>query len=203
MASSKQKPNYMIKAEQACQEIRNKMAKQNLLQPYRMKMWYLPDDYVPVHVRVQKFHEKYPEWAIKTSYELLDNDTVVFQATVLTDTAQEFTWTAFGSITKDKALEKIETVSVWRALAFAWFETQSWLASREEMDRFSTKKNTKQESNDEDKPRFNDRDFDKMKKAIMEWKYEPPATSQALAKEIRKKYKLSKKNAARLDELYA
>lgn len=198
------KNSFMHEALANAEKARAKLLENNLLQPYRAdKMSYIPKDYVPVHERVQKMHDENEACEITTEHQLLwDNDTVVFKATVKTNKGV-FNGTSFGSIWKDKALEKLETVAVWRALAFAWYEIQSWLASEDEMQRFNERQSQPQAKQaDDDKPWFNDKDFDNMKTAIMSWKYSPPESPQELAKEIRKKYKLSKKNATRLEELY-
>ena len=109
-------------------------------------MWFLPKDYVWVHTRVEQFHKDYPSGSITTSYDF-HWDTVIFKATVIKNKdgvatnsnmndifTWKFNWTSFWSVKKDKALEKLETVAVGRALAFAGFEVKSWIASREEME---------------------------------------------------------------------
>lgn len=141
-------------------------------------MSYLPKDYVPVHTRVQKAHDQNENLKILTQYELLGNDTVVFRATVTT-VKGEFSGTSFGKLTKEKALEKLETVAVGRALAFAGYEIQSGLASKDEMDKFQ-----------DSKERFNDKQFNQLKKKIEEGKYK---TYNDCIKVLEQNYKLSKK----------
>ena len=97
-------------------------------------MSFLPTNYVWVHTRVEQFHAKYPNGSIKTIFDVKDG-TAIMQATVEFDW-RTFNWTSFWELKKEKALEKLETVAVWRALAFAWFEIKSWIASKDEMDKF-------------------------------------------------------------------
>ena len=106
-------------------------------------MGYVPDDYVWVHERLQKFHDKYKKGQITTEFTTVW-DIISFKATVVIDVTvdiekrQHFTWSSLWDIKKEKAFEKLETVAVWRALANAWFEIQSWIASKDEIDRFTS-----------------------------------------------------------------
>ena len=102
-------------------------------------MWYLPKDYVWVHERVQKAHDKYwDKLNIETEFDIKDR-VVIFKAKVrIWD--QVFTGSSFWEVGKEKAFEKLETVAVWRALAFAWFEIKSWIASKDEMEVWENKK---------------------------------------------------------------
>jgi hypothetical protein len=113
-------------------------------------MWFIPKDYVWVSTRIELAHEKYKDnISIVTEFDIKDQ-TVIFTATVkIKDTEQVFTWHSFWEVGKEKAFEKLETVALWRALAFAWFEVKSWIASREEMEVFEKKeyKEEKQENN--------------------------------------------------------
>jgi len=102
-------------------------------------MWYLPKDYVWVHTRVQKAHEKYWEKLnIETEFDIKDK-VVIFKAKI-TIWEQVFTGSSFWEVGKEKAFEKLETVAVWRALAFAWFEIKEWIASKDEMEVWENKK---------------------------------------------------------------
>lgn len=102
---------------------------------------YIPKDYVWVHTRVQKFHDKYKNWQITTEFTKV-NEIISFQATVVLDVTvpleqrRLFTWSSLWDVNKEKAFEKLETVAVWRALAFAWFDIKDWIASDDEMQRF-------------------------------------------------------------------
>ena len=103
-------------------------------------MWFLPKDYVWVSTRIEKAHEEFKEnLSIITEFDIKDQ-TVIFTATVkIKNTEQIFTWHSFWEVWKEKAFEKLETVALWRALAFAWFEVKSWIASKEEMEVFQSK----------------------------------------------------------------
>lgn len=103
-------------------------------------MWFLPKNYVWVNTRIEQFHEKYKKWSIETFFDINGN-IVIFTAKVsLWEENRVFTGHSFGTVGKEKAFEKLETVAVGRALAFAWFETKEWIASREEMEEFEDKK---------------------------------------------------------------
>lgn len=103
-------------------------------------MWFLPKDYVSVSTRVDKFHEKYPKGSMDTSFEINGN-TVIFKTKVfLWENERTFTGHSFWQVGKEKSFEKLETVSVWRALAFAGFETVWGIASKEEMEVFEENK---------------------------------------------------------------
>ncbi|MBP9780137.1 hypothetical protein KBD33_05975 [Candidatus Gracilibacteria bacterium] len=94
---------------------------------------FLPKDYVGVNTRVDQAHEKYKEkLSITTLFDIKDK-TVIFTATIKCGD-QIFTGHSFGEVGKEKAFEKLETVAVGRALAFAGFETTGGIASREEME---------------------------------------------------------------------
>ena len=109
-------------------------------------MWFLPKDYVGVHTRVESFHKEHKEWmSINTEFKLQDN-VAIFKATVTTK-KWTFTWSSFWEVWKEKAFEKLETVAVGRALAFAWYEVKSWIASRDEMEVFESNKKPKEKHN--------------------------------------------------------
>lgn len=102
-------------------------------------MGFLPKDYVWVHTRIEKYHNDHENWGINTEFKI-EWKIVIFKATVTTK-KWTFTWSSFGEIWKEKAFEKLETVAVWRALAFAWYEVKEWIASNEEMEIFQDKQN--------------------------------------------------------------
>jgi hypothetical protein len=82
---------------------------------------FLPKDYVGVHVRVDQFHDRYPQGSITTEFTVSDG-LCQFRAVVTCDVSvpsRVFTGSSFGELKKEKALEKLETVAVGRALAFA------------------------------------------------------------------------------------
>jgi len=116
-------------------------------------MWFLPKDYVWVDTRIDKAHEKHDKnLSIITEFDIKDK-TVIFTAKVyIKDSDQTFTWHSFGEVWKEKAFEKLETVAVWRALAFAGFETRSGIASREEMEVWNNKQERQEEQISNDNP---------------------------------------------------
>lgn len=97
----------------------------------------LPKDYVSVATRVDQFHTDHKEGiSIDTTFTL-QGDVACFKATVTTKKGT-FTWSSFGKLGREKAFEKLETVAVGRALAFAGYETRDGIASKEEMEVFDT-----------------------------------------------------------------
>ncbi len=107
-------------------------------------MWFLPEDYVKVVKRLAEYHEEHTDkMSIDTTYEL-QWEFVIFKATVITK-KWIFTGSSFWRTAKEKAFEKLETVAVWRALAFAWYSATDNIASQEEMDKYNenTKMDTK------------------------------------------------------------
>lgn len=93
--------------------------------------------YAPVGERVNAFHEAYPNNSIITSYEFKDG-WCIFKAVVTPDieSDKQYTGHSLGKVNTEKALEKLETVSVGRALAFAGFAPDGSIASADEMQKF-------------------------------------------------------------------
>lgn len=119
---------------------------------------YLPNDYVWVHTRVEKYHSEHDtDMNINTEFQL-QGDVAIFKATVKTK-KWEFTGSSFWKMWREKAFEKLETVAVGRALAFAGYEVKSWIASSEEMEEFVQKESIQQKST-----------TPKSKWGIIEWK---------------------------------
>lgn len=104
--------------------------------------WFLPKDYVWVHTRIEKYHNDHETCGIETEFKI-EWKIVIFKATVTTK-KWKFTWSSFWEIGREKAFEKLETVAVWRALAFAWYEVKEWIASNEEMEIFQDKQQEEQ-----------------------------------------------------------
>jgi len=102
-------------------------------------------DYVQVVTRVEEFHKQYPKGMIETDPTITnEGKTVVFWAKVTPDTENPnryFTGHSFGTTSQLKALEKLETVSVGRALAFLGIGISGGLdiASNEEMGIYNKK----------------------------------------------------------------
>ncbi len=99
-------------------------------------MSFLPKDYVKVVTRLKEYHDEHTDsMSINTSHEF-QWDFVVFKATVVTK-KWTFTGSSFWRTAKEKAFEKLETVAVWRALAFAWYSATDDIASHEEMEKYN------------------------------------------------------------------
>ena len=103
-------------------------------------MSYLPEDYEPVEDRIRAFYKDHPQGRITTDIISLDGDSVTFRASVYReldpDPAPAATGHAHGLLTKPKAVEFIETVSIGRALANLNYAKQGARASQEEMQAF-------------------------------------------------------------------
>ena len=88
-------------------------------------------DYAKVAKRSEAFHEDNPKCNVTTSYEVKEGH-VIFSATVETKKGT-FTGHSYGRVTGNKAFEKLETISVGRALAFAGYLASGDIACAEEM----------------------------------------------------------------------
>ena len=103
-------------------------------------MSYLPEDYEPVEDRIRAFYKDHPQGRITTDVLSLDGDSVTFRASVYRDIDPDpspaATGHAHGLLTKPKAVEFIETVSIGRALANLGYAKQGARASQEEMQAF-------------------------------------------------------------------
>jgi len=103
-------------------------------------MSFLPEDYEPVEDRIRAFYKDHPQGRITTDIISLDGDSVTFRASVYReidpDPSPAATGHAHGLLTKPKAVEFIETVSIGRALANLNYAKQGARASQEEMQAF-------------------------------------------------------------------
>lgn len=96
-------------------------------------------DYVQVAERVRTIHEERKDaFDIVTTYEVTSSGNIVFTATLIIETKggkqRTFTGHSFGKLGGEKAFEKLETVAVGRALAFAGYHGDGDIASAEEME---------------------------------------------------------------------
>jgi len=101
-------------------------------------------DYIQVNTRVTHFNETYPNGKIETKPSMADNG-VYFKATVTPDVKnleRFFTGHSFGKLGAEKALEKLETVAVGRALAFMGIGIVEGIASADEVNNFQNNQNT-------------------------------------------------------------
>ena len=97
--------------------------------------------YIQVSERVLEFNKLYPNGSIQTEPTFKDN-TVYFKAVIYPDTTKSerfFNGHSFGELGKEKALEKLETVAVGRALAFMGIGIVEGIASADEMHQFIKK----------------------------------------------------------------
>lgn len=100
-------------------------------------------DYALVPARLKKFREANPRASIETNPTILDDGSVIFKATIVQDRGDEYSPTATGTarydateIKKPKAFEKLETISVGRALANIGYLNDGQIATTEEMEEF-------------------------------------------------------------------
>lgn len=91
--------------------------------------------YAPVSERVAQFHRDHADGSIKTKCEFKDGY-VIFKATVSFG-ERSFNGHAFGKVGQEKAFEKIESVAVGRALAFAGYLAGGEIASYDEIEKFN------------------------------------------------------------------
>lgn len=124
------------------------------LNPYFMKktatIKLQGKDYATVPARIKEFREDCPNGKIETSYEMKDGQ-VVFTAHVIKDKSKadsaEANGHAIGQLKGDKAFEKLETISIGRALAILGYMASGEIASSEEMEEFMAYQvNVKQEA---------------------------------------------------------
>lgn len=96
-------------------------------------------NYAKVIDRVNAFWEDNPRGRIHTSSKK-DGDEVIFKTHILVDKADEYskeaTGHAYGKIGDEKAFEKLETISLGRALALLGYAVTGAIASSEEMEEF-------------------------------------------------------------------
>lgn len=102
-------------------------------------------DYVQVAERIRAIHsERKDTIDVETTYFITENGNVVFTATLSVEvvnankslTSRKFTAHSFGKLGGAKAFEKLETVAVGRALAFAGYHGDGDIASADEMESF-------------------------------------------------------------------
>jgi hypothetical protein len=107
-------------------------------------------DYALVPGRLKKFREANPRAGLDTVPTIHEDGSVTFKATIIQDRANEYSATATGNahysaseIKKPKAFEKLETISLGRALANIGYLNDGQIATTEEMEEFEAYKNTK------------------------------------------------------------
>ncbi len=110
------------------------------------------NEYAKVPTRVKAFREDSPNGWIETLPTFLENGMVMFRTVVVKDKSDansaQSSGTSLGPVMKDgkeipKAFEKLETISVGRALANLGYLISGEIASSEEMEDFLTSKEAK------------------------------------------------------------
>jgi len=109
-------------------------------------------DYAKVPARLKAFREIHPRAKVSTMSKYQEDGSCIFQATILSDKANEFSAEATGTarysadeMKKPKSFEKLETISVGRALSLLGFMADGEIASSEEMEEFEDWKETKRQ----------------------------------------------------------
>lgn len=110
-------------------------------------------EYAKVPERLKLFREDCPNGLIETKPTMQPDGSMMFQTRVLKDksnpSSAEATGTAFYNaieMKKAKAFEKLETISVGRALALLGYLASGEVASSEEMDEFLANKETERQA---------------------------------------------------------
>lgn len=106
------------------------------------------NEYALVPARLKEFRQDNPRALVETKPHIdNENNTVVFSTRIVKDKADEnsaeATGHSYGKLTEIKAFEKLETVSVGRALSLLGYLNNGQIASTEEMDEFEEFKNNK------------------------------------------------------------
>lgn len=105
--------------------------------------------YATVPTRIKEFREVCPNGLIETKPEFLADGQVVFTTRILKDKSNpssgEGTGHALGKMKGEKDFEKLETISIGRALAILGFMASGDVASFEEMEDFLSEKETKRQ----------------------------------------------------------
>lgn len=106
-------------------------------------------DYAKVPTRIKEFRQDCPNGLIETTPQILSDGKILFKARILKDKSNpdsaEGTWHALGTSKTEKDFEKLETISVGRALAMLGYMASGEIASSEEMEEFIEYQKTKQE----------------------------------------------------------
>ena len=106
-------------------------------------------DYAKVPTRLKEFRERNPRASVETE-PTITGEMVVFKTTIIADKADKNSATStghsYGKLTGDKAFERLETVSVGRALSLLGYLNNGEVASTEEMQEFEEFKATIKQS---------------------------------------------------------
>ena len=106
------------------------------------------NEYAKVSERVKIFRSENPRGDIKTE-PIFQGENIVFKTQIIRDKAMpnsaSATGHAIGKLGQQKAFEKLETISVGRALALLGYSADGEIASAEEMQEFEAHRKTQQE----------------------------------------------------------
>ena len=110
-------------------------------------------DYALVPARLKKFREENPRADIDTEQIINADNSFTFRTRIIKDLADEYSARSTGTaryteveMKKPKAFEKLETISVGRALANLGYLNNGMVATTEEMEEFESYKQDKVES---------------------------------------------------------
>lgn len=96
--------------------------------------------YAQVATRLKEFREQCPNGSIETKPTIMEDGVIMFTTTIIKDLRDEHsaraTGSALGKQGDQKAFEKLETISVGRALALLGYAASGDIASGEEMEEF-------------------------------------------------------------------
>lgn len=139
-------------------------------------------DYAQVKDRLKIFREKFPAGTITTSVDFKEGF-AIFTATISIKGEVVSSAHSLGKTSGAKAFEKLETIAVGRALAFAGFSADGEIASFEEMNEFKKQKPVLDE---------NHKGWQKAKLAV--------ANGETTVEAIRKNYDISDADFAKLSK---
>lgn len=104
-------------------------------------------EYATVPARLKEFREACPHGSIETKPTIMDEGVIMFSTTIIKDLSDPHsaraTGSSLGKSAGVKAFEKLETISVGRALALLGYGASGEIASSEEMEEFNKFKDEK------------------------------------------------------------
>jgi len=113
---------------------------------------YQGKDYATVPARLKEFREKHPRAAITTDPQFMDDGSLIFKAKIQVDRSDPDSAIATGharytanEVSKPKAFEKLETVSIGRCLSILGYLNNGQVATSEEMEEFENYQSEKLE----------------------------------------------------------
>lgn len=103
--------------------------------------------YAKVSERIKQFREDCPNGLIETKPQIQPDGSMIFSTRILKDKSDtnsgEATGHSLGKVTGDKNFEKLESISVGRALAMLGYMASGEIASSEEMEDYNKWKDNK------------------------------------------------------------